>query len=65
MVTLHGKRDSMNIYSKSMVIAGLIVWMSADFLHDSLVYLAAVLLIGAFLLPFIVTKATGKPFKGN
>ncbi|MCC7568396.1 MAG: hypothetical protein KO463_02105 [Candidatus Methanofastidiosa archaeon] len=55
----------MNIYSKSMVVAGLIVWMSADFLHESLVYLAAVLLVGAFLLPFIVTKATGKPFKGN
>jgi hypothetical protein len=55
----------MNIYSKVLLIAGLLVWFSAEFINDSLVYLAAALILLSFFLPFIVTKATGTQFKGN
>ncbi len=55
----------MNVYSKWLVIAGLIAWGSAEFVHSAMVYVAFVLIMLAFFLPFIVTKVTGTQFKGN
>ncbi len=55
----------MNVYSKTLVIAGLIAWISAEFVHDLMVYVAFVLIMLAFFLPFIVTKLTGTQFRGN
>ncbi|MHC1605477.1 MAG: hypothetical protein ACXQTP_05870 [Candidatus Methanofastidiosia archaeon] len=55
----------MNIYSRLLVILGLILLLSAEFVHEALTYVAFVLIVLGFLLPFIITKITGQHFKGN
>lgn len=55
----------MNKYSYTLAIIGVILWVLSEFVNRDLAYVGFGCLILAFLLPMIVTKTTGKHYKGN
>ncbi|MHC1598491.1 MAG: hypothetical protein ACXQS3_00785 [Candidatus Methanofastidiosia archaeon] len=55
----------MNKYSYTLAIIGVILWVLSEFVNRSLAYVGFGCLILAFLFPMIVTKTTGKHYKGN
>jgi uncharacterized membrane protein len=55
----------MNKYSYALLIIGVLMLFGAEFVNFPLQYIAFAFIMLSFLLPMIVTKATGQQFKGN
>jgi len=55
----------MNKYSFILIVLSFISIIGSEFIDERLSTIGFGLLVLAFLLPMIVTKATGQEFKGN